>query len=129
MTDALIRRGVDFDGTQRNEGFCSMAIQQDDILEIPDAVADARFARFACVTAAPHVRFYAGAVLVGADGHRFGTLCVLDTKPRTLNDEQREVLRCIARRVSGALETRRQNLLAQSRERAISGPGQDDDAD
>lgn len=114
------RCGVDFDGTLRSEGFCSRAIAQDDIFEIPDTCADPHFAGFPCVTAPPHVRFYAGAVLVGPDGHRFGTLCVLDTKPRTLSEDQRDMLRCIARRATDALEMRRQKLLAQSREGAIA---------
>lgn len=114
------RCGMDLDGTLRSEGFCSQAIHHDDILEVPDARADERFAGFSCVTTAPHVRFYAGAVLLGPGGHRFGTLCVLDTKPRTLSEEQREMLRCIARRATDALETRRQRLLAQSREGAIA---------
>lgn len=115
------RCGLDLDGTLRGEGFCSTAIAQDeDVFEIPDTHADGRFAAYACVTAAPHVRFYAGALLVGAGGHRFGTLCVLDTKPRRLDDEQREMLRRLARRVSDTLETRRQNLIVQSRERAVA---------
>ncbi|MGJ7580392.1 diguanylate cyclase domain-containing protein [Variovorax sp. RHLX14] len=114
------RCGLDLDGTLRGDGFCSLAIHQDGILEISDAREDDRFANLPCVISAPHVRFYAGAVLTSPDGHRFGTLCVLDTKPRLLSDEQREILSCIARRASDALEMRRQKLLAQSRESAIS---------
>ncbi|HUD32963.1 MAG TPA: diguanylate cyclase [Variovorax sp.] len=114
------RCGLDPDRMPRKEAFCAYALEQDDILEIPDALLDERFVDAPPVTGAPHVRFYAGALVRGVGGQRFGTICVLDTRPRTLTDDQREGLRRLARRASEALETRRQRLLAQSREAAIA---------
>lgn len=114
------RCGLDPDRMPRKEAFCAYALEQDDILEVPDAREDARFAQAVPVTGAPHVRFYAGALVRGVGGQRFGTLCVLDTRPRTLSDDQREGLRRLARRASEALEVRRQKMLAQSREAAVA---------
>ncbi len=114
------RCGLDLEGVSRKEGFCAHAIAQDDILEVPDARADPRFAGFSSVTGAPHLRFYAGIPLQGPGGHRVGTLCILDTRPRRLTEAQREVLRCLARRASDSLELRRSQLIAQSREAAIA---------
>ena len=114
------RCGLAHERMPRKEAFCAHALAQDDILEVHDARADPRFADLPPVTGAPHVRFYAGALVRGAQGHRLGTLCVLDTRPRTLSEDQREGLRRLARRASEALETRRQRMLAQSREAAVA---------
>ena len=112
--------GLDIESLPSSEGFCMHAIQQDDILEVPDARHDDRFSRFSSVLGAPHIRFYAGAPLEGKGGHRFGTLCVLDTRPRVLSSDQREALRRLAKRTSDFLEMRRLNLSAQAREAAIA---------
>jgi sigma-B regulation protein RsbU (phosphoserine phosphatase) len=36
----------------------------------------------------PHVRFYAGIPLRGAQGHKIGTLCLVDLAPRALSDTE-----------------------------------------
>lgn len=112
--------GIDADETSRDVAFCAHAILSDDILEVGDATQDPRFANNALVTGDPHIRFYAGAPLIGRHGHRFGTLCVIDQKPRELSAEQREGLIRLARRASDQLEVRRQQLVALSREHAIT---------
>jgi PAS domain S-box-containing protein len=49
-------------------------------------------------------RFYAGTPLITSDGHAIGTLCLLDTQPRELGEEQMKVLAVFARAVVGRLE-------------------------
>ena len=51
-----------------------------------------RFADNPLVTSEPHIRFYAGAPLVSSTGHRLGSLCIIDRKPRTLDAESCNVL-------------------------------------
>jgi GAF domain-containing protein len=51
------------------------------------------------VTGCPGIRFYAGAVIQDADGFTLGSLCVIDTKPRTLSDEQKNALKLLANQV------------------------------
>ncbi|RZU47671.1 PAS domain S-box-containing protein [Fluviicoccus keumensis] len=87
--------GLEVDSTPRDISFCGHAILHDDILHIPDALADNRFADNPLVTGAPHIRFYAGAPL-RTGGHRIGTLCLIDRNPRRLSDEERGQLRDIA---------------------------------
>lgn len=114
------RVGLDVAQTPRALEFCAHAIGQDGIFEVTDALADARFAGNAMITDALHIRFYAGAPLVGPDGHRFGTLCVMDTVPRQLDAGQREGLVRLARRASDALEVRRQRVAALAREKTLA---------
>ncbi|ROM75644.1 GGDEF domain-containing protein [Pseudomonas brassicacearum] len=89
--------GLDVSETPREVSFCGHAILQDQILEIRDAEQDERFHDNPLVTDKPGIRFYAGYPLGLADGSKLGTLCLLDTRPRTLNDEERELLRDLAR--------------------------------
>ena len=90
------RVGLDATQTGRDISFCGHAILSPEILEIPDALLDARFADNPLVTGAPGIRFYAGAPLrVGGD-HLVGTLCLIDTRPRQLDDAQRQSLRDLA---------------------------------
>lgn len=76
----------------RADSFCEVVVQQSDIVVVPDALEDERFAHRRSVTGPPHVRFYAGRPLTVADGARVGTICLVDTEPRQLSDEERDLL-------------------------------------
>lgn len=91
---------------------CAHTILEHDVLLVPDTTRDPRFAENPLVTGDPGLRFYAGALLKTADGLPIGTVCVLDTKARTLAPEQVDVLRGLARQVMSQLELRR--MLAAS---------------
>jgi diguanylate cyclase (GGDEF)-like protein/PAS domain S-box-containing protein len=96
--------------TPRNMAFCAHAILDDDLFVVHDATADERFADNPLVTGAPDIRFYAGAPVRLSDGHRVGTLCVIDRHPRQLDATQREVLISLSKAVARALEGRRAAL-------------------
>ena len=98
----------------RENSFCSTAILQEDGLVIEDAQADPRFAGNPLVVGPPHVRFYAGAPLRVLSGHRIGTLCLIDRKPRRLDPAHRALLADLAATVVDALDLR----LAAHRSRA-----------
>jgi GAF domain-containing protein len=70
----------------RDDSFCSHAIFERRPLVISDALMDERFADNPHVTGDPGVRFYAGHPLILSNGCCVGTLCILDTKPRHLDD-------------------------------------------
>jgi anti-sigma regulatory factor (Ser/Thr protein kinase) len=101
------RVGVDVLQTSREIAFCAHAIEQPDLLVVPDALQDARFRDNPLVRAEPHIRFYAGAPLTTAEGHALGTICVLDRQPRLLTSEQRAALQALQRQVMAQLELRR----------------------
>lgn len=93
--------------TPIGSSMCAHAILQPDILEVPDARLDPRFANNPLVTGALGLRFYAGANLRTSEGHPLGTVCVIDTQPRQLNPEQRETLTALARQTMALLELRK----------------------
>jgi PAS domain S-box-containing protein len=87
------RQGLDATETPREISFCGHAILYDEIFEVPDARADPRFADNPLVTGPPDLRFYAGAPLSTLDGHRVGTLCLIDRNPRRLSVNEHHLLR------------------------------------
>ena len=74
--------GTDARETAREISFCTHAILDTDVLMVPDASRDERFAANPLVTGKPGIRFYAGAPLILLDGTCIGTLSLLDTRPR-----------------------------------------------
>ena len=100
------RVGLDATQTHRDLAFCSHAILEEGVFEIPDAHKDERFADNPLVTDAPHIRFYAGVPLITADGHRLGTLCVIDRTVRRLTPLQTQTLLVLGRQVITQLELR-----------------------
>ncbi len=100
--------GLDTRETGRDVAFCDYAIRSGGAMVIPDATQDARFRDNPLVTGAPHIRFYAGAPLTLSTGERLGTLCIIDSHPRSdFNAQDRALLEAMAGSVTAALEMRR----------------------
>jgi len=105
-----IKSGVGLDMVEgpRGDAFCNYTIMDDRILEIKNTLEDEIFKNHAAVTSGLNVRFYAGAPLIDPDGHRLGSLCVIDMVPRELTNEQRDALRTLADEVMSHLMLRKQ---------------------
>ena len=102
------RKGLDVCETGRDVSFCTHALELDDILVVPDAKLDSRFARNPLVLGDPFIRFYAGMPLVAPNGHALGTLCIIDRRPRNgLSAQDRQHLKELATLVLDKLEVRR----------------------
>jgi PAS domain-containing protein len=86
--------------------FCNHVLASTGLFEVADTTRDPRFAHNPFVTGTPHVRAYAGEPLC-VDGAHLGALCVIDMRPRTLNDAERTGLRNLARVASELLARRR----------------------
>ena len=101
------RIGIDACETSRYISFCGYAILQLDIFIIEDASRDERFFDNPLVTGAPQIRFYAGAPIVNEDGLPLGTVCIIDSQPRTLTPLQIAALRHVADHVDLLMERNR----------------------
>ncbi len=97
--------------TSRDISFCGHTILRREIMVIPDAALDPRFADNPLVTGPPHIRFYAGAPLVLDSGYALGSLCIIDTQPRELDGIEMAILSTLRHLVM-------QELAAQAAEHA-----------
>jgi signal transduction histidine kinase len=107
------RLGLEETEMPRDSAFCAHAILQDQIFEVPDTLKDERFVDNPFVTGGQEIRFYAGAPLVSTNGMPIGTLCVIDSEPKKLNDTQQLALNTLAKQVVSQLELRLHNRQLQ----------------
>lgn len=121
--------GIDVDQTPREVAFCNYAIAQSDpVFVVPDASADERFAQNPLVVGGSDFRAYAGVVIRSREDLPLGTLCVVDTQPRTFTTQQLSQLTTLAEQVASMLDLRRrtEELAALLRVRAWGTPGNSD---
>jgi len=103
--------GLDVPELDRKVAFCAHAIMRPGTaLVVGDLRSDDRFRANPLVTAPPHIRFYAGAPLVDADGFALGTIAIVDIRARQFSDAQRAALIDLSTLVMTALRNRRSAL-------------------
>lgn len=98
--------------TPREHSFCAHTILSNEMMEVVNAELDDRFKDNPLVTGYPNIRFYAGFPITMPLGERVGTLCVIDTVAKELNEVQRQTLDGLTKLVSQCL-TMRYNLIKQ----------------
>lgn len=107
--------GLDVSETPRSLAFCAHAINQpNEVLAVPDARLDERFRDNPFVTSSPNVTSYTGVPLVSTAGYPLGTLCVIDTKPKEMNNEQIEALKALSNQVIRLFELRKSKALLEA---------------
>lgn len=100
--------GIPVKETPREIAICDHTIRGNTLFVVGDMLADSRFCSHPMVAGAPGIQFYAGMPLLSADGYALGTLCVLDTEPRILTEQQSSALQVLARQVMGRIGFRSQ---------------------
>jgi len=100
------RHGLDVEQIGRDPGLCASAILQTDPYVLTDASCDPRSLANPLVAGEFGLRFYVAAPLRTSDGHNLGTLCVIDRKPRVVNEEQIAQLGALAAVVIDQMELR-----------------------
>lgn len=86
---------------------CLDTILSSEVVVVPDAQDDPRFADHLFVWGVPNIRFYASAPLKIPGGEHIGTLCMMDSVPRTLTADEVAILTDLAAQVLDIFELRR----------------------
>ncbi len=101
-------RGLDVTETERSQSFCAHAIlNPTELMQVENARLDPRFQDNPLVTGDPHISFYAGMPLVDDEGFALGSLCVIDRKPRKLDETQKKALKTLSQQVINKLILRK----------------------
>ncbi|WP_320203925.1 putative bifunctional diguanylate cyclase/phosphodiesterase [Agrobacterium rosae] len=96
--------GIDLTENAREDAFCDITIRERETVVIEDTTADPRSSKNIFVVNDPAVRFYAGQPLMTDGGHAVGTLCLFDTRPRAVSDEERKILKDLAAMVMAQIK-------------------------
>ncbi|WP_425284320.1 GAF domain-containing protein [Ancylobacter rudongensis] len=121
------RIGVDAPETPRSWAFCNHTILQKAVFSVENLPSDPRFAANPAVAGDLGFRFYAGAPVHDGEGFTVGSLCIIDRRPRTLDDGERRALMALAALASDevrlrAIERQLRNALGKA-ERHTAGQG------
>ncbi|WP_316842543.1 GAF domain-containing sensor histidine kinase [Pedobacter gandavensis] len=98
--------GIDAQQIDRDEGLCASVIFADELYLVEDASIDPRTLANPLVAGAFGLRFYAAVPLRTRDGFNLGTFCVIDKSPRTLNEEEEQILKDLRDIVMDQIELR-----------------------
>ena len=93
------RVGLNVTETPRDQAFCAHTILDTKVMIVRDTLLDPRFADNPLVIGEPRIRFYAGYPLTLPNGISPGTLCLIDTRPRDLDEAKLGLLRDLGRLV------------------------------
>jgi signal transduction histidine kinase/DNA-binding response OmpR family regulator/HPt (histidine-containing phosphotransfer) domain-containing protein len=99
--------GLGCSETPKGISFCQYAILNDDLFVVEDSLLDERFKNNPLVIGEPYIRFYAGMPLRTPSGYNIGTLCVIDRKPKKINETHRFVMKSLAKQVITNFELRK----------------------
>ena len=101
------------------DSFCLVTLQGPAWVEVEDLARDPRFSENPHVRGEGAIRSYAG-VPLHFDGMALGTVCVLDTRPRRLDEDQRAILVDVAGLVESLLQSRHKQVqLGEERRDAL----------
>jgi GAF domain-containing protein len=85
---------------------------------VEDAACDPRFQNNPLVLGEPHIRFYAGAPIINREGLALGSVCLIDTVPRSFGTVDRMVLAQLTVTALAAIERRRDEKLQSENRRS-----------
>ncbi len=100
--------GIPVDSFNRNDSICNTTILGKNTLEVYDATVDDRFNHLPGINNEGGVRFYAGHPIIDQNGYALGTFCIMDSRPRKLDEVQHKTLKLLAEEASALIIERRQ---------------------
>ena len=98
--------GLEAKQIDRGGGLCDSAMLSEEVYIVEDARRDPRTLTNPLVVGAMGLSFYAAAPLTTQDGHKLGTFCLIDQKPRYLNTDQKLMLQDLAAIAMDEIELR-----------------------
>jgi len=102
--------GLKTKSTARIDSFCSHAIESPtEPFIIKDSRIDERFKENPLVVGDPNIVFYAGIPIVTEEGLSLGTVCIIDNKPRELNEKQILAMKMLSNQAMNLLQLRKVN--------------------
>lgn len=117
--------GIEDYETERELSFCAHVVaDKSEILTVEDASKDERFHDYPNVTGEPNIRFYAGVPLITKRGHRIGALCVVNSIPQNLTEDQVYALKVLGHQVVKLAEQRLQNRYLQHYQKRLQQQAQ-----
>ncbi|MFC1225753.1 ATP-binding protein [Pedobacter sp. BG31] len=117
--------GIDVQQTPRAHAFCAHTIiDPSGVMVVSNAREDQRFAENPLVTGDPNIAFYAGISLLTPEGMALGSLCVIDTVPRKLDEQQIWSLKVLGKQVIAQMELRKKLLLLCETNRRLAETNQ-----
>lgn len=103
--------GLEFSEGARETSFCAHTLTKPkETMIVSDSLLDERFFDNPLVDGSPNIRCYVGVPLVDPSGYALGSLCVIDTQPRNLDNFQLLALEKLANQVINLLELRKKNF-------------------
>ena len=102
--------GFDVNELPVRETFCRRTMSRNGPLIVRNAATHPVFADNPYVTGEGGVRFYAGVPLKTRDGYAVGTICAVDSKPRSFSETDLEILKDLAAVAIDQLELRERAL-------------------
>lgn len=110
--------GLNIRESSRDNSFCAHAIATNtELFQIEDTLKSEIFFDNPLVIANPEIRFYAGVPLVSSRGFNLGTLCVIDSKPKLLDQNQTFALKVLGTQVIKLLEFRIMNKQLEAQQK------------
>jgi predicted PurR-regulated permease PerM/methylmalonyl-CoA mutase cobalamin-binding subunit len=99
----------------RSTSICGHLVASNEVLVVEDLARDRRFAGNPFIKA-HGFRFYAGVPLRAPNGQPVGSLCILDTKPRSVTDRELRLLNLTAEEVMEEIGNRSSSVPMESSE-------------
>ncbi|MDP9795861.1 GAF domain-containing protein [Catenuloplanes nepalensis] len=100
-------------------GLCASAVLHAGPYVVNDALVDPRTMDHPLVRGELGLRFYAAAPITTRDGHRLGTVNVIDSAPRDISDDETTLLTDLAGLIAQHLDLRLATLLAVRAEQEL----------
>ncbi|WP_127844669.1 PAS domain S-box protein [Psychroflexus aestuariivivens] len=78
--------------------------------EVQDASKDERFENYEYVVNSPKIRYYGAQKIVNKSGFVLGTLCIIDYKPKSLNERQKSIFSNLSEEVMEKIEAHKKHI-------------------